>query len=208
MKRTSLLGITRKIVIEDEWYRVYDLIQDLVQHTGDNYLEPVCKEFNSILALNRAGCRIVGGYVTEITDESEIKAIEDALAISSPEAKTHIKNALALLANRDDEQWAKSISESISAVEAAARELAGTPKATLGDALKVLARTGSAPGLHPGLIEGWKNLYGFTSDDGGVRHALREGTIPPTQDLAQYFVVTCSAFVNLATAMKADGGSN
>ena len=195
-----------EIVFRQDWYRVYDLIQELVQSTDNNPYrsdrKPLITWFNRILTFNRAGCRIVDDVVTEITDEAEMKAIEDAIASASPESRTHIKNALILLANRDDAQYAKSISESISAVEAAARELAGKPKATLADALDFLTRSGNA-GLHPALIDGWKKLYGFTSDDGGIRHALREGTIPPTQELAQYFVVTCSAFVNYATAMRA-----
>ncbi|MDT7765699.1 MAG: hypothetical protein QOC63_5119 [Mycobacterium sp.] len=55
--------------------------------------------------------------------------------------------------------------------------------------------------LHPALITGWKNLYGFTSDSGGIRHAGFDGAIQPTQELAQYFLVTCSAFVNLVTSL-------
>jgi hypothetical protein len=197
----------QNIVFQQEWYRVYDLVQALVQYTDSNVYRddrrPLVTLFNSVLTLNRAGCRIVDDVVTEITDQAEMTAIEDAIASASPESRTHIKNALTLLANRDDAQYAKSINESMLAAEAAARELApGKPKATLGDALNSVTRSGNA-GFHPALVDGWKKLYGFTSDDGGIRHALHEGAIPPTQELAQYFVVTCSAFVNLVTAMRA-----
>jgi hypothetical protein len=77
--------------------------------------------------------------------------------------------------------------------------LAGVRK-PLGESLDVVKKNGTD--LHGALIQGWKNLYGFTSDSGGIRHAGFDGAIQPTQELAQYFLVTCSAFVNLVTGMK------
>ena len=95
----------------------------------------------------------------------------------------------------------------MSAAESAGQELAGKTGATLADALAEVQRKNSTT-LHPALIEGWKRLYGVTSDSGGIRHALKDGTVAPDQDLAQYFLITCSAFVNLVTAMTARNASS
>jgi hypothetical protein len=189
-------------VLAGPWYGVYDLIQWLVQNTPDGYgrYGSPSDDFNGILARNRADHRLVDRYVVPISDETELTAITDAIATTSTPAGNHIKNALALFANRDNPNFAKSIQESISAAESAAQELAGVSK-PLGEALDVV-RTQGGSGLHPALITGWKNLYGFTSDSGGIRHAADQNTIQPTQSLAQYFLVTCSAFVNLVTALK------
>lgn len=53
--------------------------------------------------------------------------------------------------------------------------------------------------VHPALKEAWVKLYGYTSDEGGLRHAMQE---EPDIDFAtvKYMVVSCAAFVNLLSA--------
>jgi hypothetical protein len=70
-------------------------------------------------------------------------------------------------------------------------------KVTLGDALKQLEKRGMR--LHPALKEAFLKLYGFASNEAGVRH----GTSKPSdvdQSLANFMLVTCSAFVNYLIA--------
>lgn len=197
----QLVDEIQRAVLAGPWYGVYDLIQWIVQKTpkGRNYRSPA-DDFNRILAMNRADHRIVDGSVVAITDQTELTAIANAIGTASTPASNHIKNALALFANRDSPNYAKSIQESISAAESAAQELARVSK-PLGEALDVVRKQGDLD-LHPALITGWKNLYGFTSNSGGIRHAADQTTTQPTQALAQYFLVTCSAFVNLVTNLK------
>jgi hypothetical protein len=49
--------------------------------------------------------------------------------------------------------------------------------------------------LHPALKSGLLSLYGYTSDEDGIRHAILE-----SKDIgfaeAKFMLVTCSAFVN------------
>ena len=49
--------------------------------------------------------------------------------------------------------------------------------------------------LHPKLQEGFKALYGYTSDTHGIRHALKDDATPDAED-AKFMLVSCSAFVN------------
>ena len=58
--------------------------------------------------------------------------------------------------------------------------------------------------VHPAHLKGWKGIYGFTSDSGGIRHADYQGSVPASQELAQYFLVTCSAMVNLLTTLQSN----
>jgi hypothetical protein len=67
-----------------------------------------------------------------------------------------------------DGHWAGSVRESTSAVEAMAKRLAPNQD-TLGPALAELERKGH---LHPGLKKAFNALYGYTSDQEGIRHAL------------------------------------
>ncbi|WP_264071796.1 AbiJ-NTD4 domain-containing protein [Mycolicibacterium komossense] len=194
-----------RTIFDEEWYRVCDLIEALVQMTSGDSQGLFVEFANRQLKLNRAGCRIVGEYVTEITDDAEITSVETAIEQSSTEARTHLRNAISLLANRDDPNFGKSISESMAAAEAAAREMVGNPKAQLNEALKKISRAETPGGFHRALVDGWISLYGFAGDEGGIRHAIREGSVTPSQELAQYFLVICSAFVNFVTTTIAEG---
>jgi hypothetical protein len=100
------------------------------------------------------------------------------------------------LSSKVNPDYRNSIKESISAVEAMARVVTGDQKATLGDALKTLETRGA---LHPAMKEAFSKMYGYTSNAEGIRHALvSESNV--TQADARYFLVVCSAFVNLLKA--------
>ncbi len=59
-------------------------------------------------------------------------------------------------------------------------------------ALKILEEN---VGLHPALKKAFNNLYGYTSDAKGIRHALLEEAELYPED-AKFMLVSCSAFVN------------
>jgi len=196
-----LASAMRATILEREWYEVYDLLEFLASETPD-YYQTLIDVVNAILENNRAGYRIVAGEVVDITDETELQAIRDTAAqpAASP-VRQHIEKAVQLFADRDNPQYANSIKEAISAVEAAARDVSGKPSATLGDALDLIAKQPTSS-VHPALLKGWKGIYGFTCDSGGIRHADYQGSVQATPELAHYFLVTCSAMVNLLTALK------
>jgi hypothetical protein len=66
----------------------------------------------------------------------------------------------------------------------------------LSDALKVIERRGS---LHQALKEGFIKLYGYTSDEGGIRHAMLDEPNLSAAD-ARYFLLSCTSFVNYLKA--------
>jgi len=43
-------------------------------------------------------------------------------------------------------------------------------------------------------------LYGYTSDSGGIRHALSDEDVTPTFEDAKFMLVSCSAFINYLKA--------
>ena len=65
-------------------------------------------------------------------------------------------------------------------------------KSTLGDALKKLEKHIE---IHKALKEGFKKIYGYTSNEDGIRHSMLEIPEIDFED-AKYFLVSCSAFVN------------
>lgn len=76
------------------------------------------------------------------------------------------------------------------------------PNATLGQALRKIDDLIKIP---PSLKKGFSNIYGYTSSEGGIRHALHdEDTIEI--DEALFMLISCSAFGNflISKATKAD----
>jgi hypothetical protein len=49
--------------------------------------------------------------------------------------------------------------------------------------------------LHPALRSAFSSLYGYTSDAGGIRHAILEAENVGF-DEAKFFLVVCSAFIS------------
>jgi hypothetical protein len=80
-----------------------------------------------------------------------------------------------------------------------ARIVAENPKATLSDALKALEKRGN---LHPALKDGFVKLYAYTSDEGGIRHAMLDEPKLSADD-ARYFMLSCTSFVNYLKAQLA-----
>lgn len=176
------------------WYAPYDLIEYLV---APKYLSAAM--INRELAAEAAPYRLVDGHIVQITDESELREIESAIneqdifAVSSH----HVRTALRLLSDRTHPDFRNSIKESISAVEAVGKALTGTNKGTLDDALRALSKS---PLYVPALLEGFRKIYGWSSDQQGIRHSLKEA---PTVDYseAKFFLVACSAFANYLKAV-------
>jgi len=77
-----------------------------------------------------------------------------------------------------------------------ARVVVENPKATLGDALRVLEKRGT---LHPALKDGFGKLYGYTSDEQGIRHAMLDEPSISAAD-AKFFLLSCTSFANYLKA--------
>ncbi len=148
---------------------------------------------NIILERELSGYRIISGKVVDITDEQEVEMLEEALADTQYEGvNAHLKRALELLSDRKNPDYRNSIKESISAVEGIAKIISNNPKASLGDALKILEKNSK---LHSALKNGFSSLYGYTSDENGVRHSMLEEPNITIAD-AKYFLLSCTSFVN------------
>jgi tetratricopeptide (TPR) repeat protein len=186
----------KEIIDEGKWYEVYDLLQAIVEANPEDDL---VERYNHMLTKHLAGYRILDDEVTPLTDEQEIQEIEHALASAGKfeGARHSLRNAIRLYSRLENPDYANSIKESISAVESVAREMTG--KSTLGPGLDQLRR--EMPDLHPGLIAAWKSMYGYTSDEDAIRHGGKRAP-NVTQDLARYFLVSCSAFVNLLVGLR------
>lgn len=208
----------RSKIIDEDWTECLDLIEFVVddyhQDRWNRQLEllfcksgpfaPSASEFNAIFEYFRVGYRFVGGNLTRITSPNEIQSVEIAAKQSPPSVRELLSKAVGFLSDRKNPDYAKSVDCSISAVESQCRILLGGASTTLGQALKQLEKKGV--GLHPALKDAFDKLYGYTSNADGIRH----GGIKPSdvdQALAQFMLVSCSAFVNYLIS-KGIGNAN
>jgi hypothetical protein len=173
------------------WYGVYEFLEVAVSQYR-RYTD-FHSAINAVLERELSGFRLVEGQFIPVTNQQEVEALEEAIKDERfPGVRGHLQTALTCLADRKNPDYRNCIKESISAVESMAREVTGDPKATLGDALKVLEKQKK---LHPALKEGFSKLYGYTSDEQGIRHAMLDEPAITAAD-AKFFLLSCTSFVN------------
>ena len=183
-----------------EWFEVYDFIEFIAIHLKDENAKVIfIHACNHTLEINLSGYRFVEKRLIQITSDQEISEIEEALGVSRTYTP-HLQRALELLADKKMPDYRNSIKESISAVEALCNLIAESQKATLGDALRKL--DSKLGGMHSALRNAFNQLYGYTSDAQGIRHALLGESELDVED-ARFMLIACSAFVNYLVA-KAD----
>jgi hypothetical protein len=126
------------------WNKVYEFVE-FAGNLGD-YFAGGAAEFrricNTFLEREFSAYRFVGKTLAPITNEAEIKAIEQAAAMDEGllrPVSVHVETALKLLADRKDPDYRNSMKESITAVEGICKIIAKNPKTTLGPALDAVA---------------------------------------------------------------------
>lgn len=184
----------RRIVLDNNplfWFRTLDILEILMhfwRKRGSEMYTGLIEAVDRVLIEEKVAHRVVEGLFVPITDEAELRSIEEAIEESSDPVTIHLNKSLRLLCDRQTPDYENSIKESISAVEAIVRITQGN-KGTLGKLIDSL-------GLHPHLAEAFKKLYHYTSDEEGIRHSFFSGDQKVDFDEAKLMLVLCSAFVN------------
>ncbi|MBX7241721.1 MAG: hypothetical protein K1X92_08220 [Bacteroidia bacterium] len=197
---------------ETAWYKIYDLIEFsskflLAFSQNDFIYNTFIDKTNQILKKENSAYRFINGIIAPITNEYEIISLLEAIEQTKPftslnGANIHLTTALEFLSDKQNPNYRNSIKESISAVESIAKLISNKEKDSLGVALN---RIKGEINLHTSLVGGFSQIYGYTSDEKGIRHALMDNDICDFED-AKYMIISCSAFVNylIAKSIKAD----
>lgn len=189
----SAHGTIRGHFLNCHWYECYDFIEFILPLEQELWDNDIASSFNFILTRENAAYRVLQGRITKITDEYEIAEVNSAVQGGPAACREHLQKALVFLSDREQPDYRNSIKESISAVEAVCQFISGKPKATLGQCLAKVEADGY---LHPAFKDALSKLYGYTSDGGGIRHALSEDSHSPAFSEAKFMLVASSAFVN------------
>ncbi len=104
----------------------------------------------------------------------------------------HIRTALQLLGKKPTPDYRNAIKEAISAIESIVKQISGKESVGLEGALKELSK---GIEIHGALQSGFIKLYGYSSDEDGIRHPILD---QPNIgfDEAKFMIVAGSAFVN------------
>ena len=175
---------------------IYDFVERYVgsfqEFAERNELE---EEINQVLEEEKSGYRMLDGLITPITNKSELDSLKESMSTKYISVNTHMEKALQLFSQRKSPDYENSIKESISAVEAMCCIITGETgsQATLGKTIKKLKDKGIH--IHPAMESAFSSLYGYTSDEDGIRHGSIGFTNAPAED-AKYMLISCSAFIN------------
>jgi hypothetical protein len=185
------------------WHEVYNFIEFLAEHSGivltrqagpNGYL---IERFNNVLEQEHSGYRFVADMLTPITNELETTEIEDAIHSTESAAlngaNEHLRTAITLLGQKPEPDYRNATKEAISAIESVAKILGTSSAQGLSGALADLNKKVE---IHPSLRNAFVKLYGYASNEEGVRHSLGDDAANVGFDEAKYMIVACSAFMN------------
>ncbi|MGH6769459.1 MAG: hypothetical protein ACRECO_10625 [Xanthobacteraceae bacterium] len=182
----------KRIILQDDYIKVFGWLQWVLRHP--QCPKALVSSIAQTLERERAAYRLVDGdTVCPIASDAELATVRRAFAdLAETEfhgARAHLRNAAFEL---NEGRYADSVRESIHAVESVARTLEPS-----GELSKALAKLETSVNLHGAMKAGFCSLYGYTSDRGGIRHAMLSESNPQVDETDALFMVgACAAFVS------------
>ena len=185
--------------------KVFDLLQFILRHRQcprgfPDRLKRTFEACQLAYVIDTGPPSTILPAVTQVEGNSVVESLGALRKAGLHSSAAHLREASACI-NRGD--WAASVWESISAVESVARLLDPKASKTLGPALASLERRRA---LHPALKGAFSQLYGYTNQEQGIRHALLdEAKAPVRQDEAVFMLGACASFASYLWRKHAAG---
>lgn len=179
--------------MNDPFNKVFDLLLAIMRHsdcpqTFPESVSQVFRECRLAYVLDVGPPPTIYPSATPQEGENILRANAELSGEGLVGAVSHLRQA-ADCVNRGDHSGA--VRESIHAVESTARHFDPNAK-TLNEALKALEDGGN---LHSALKGAFSKLYGYTSDEQGIRHALIDDPQANVgQEEAVFMLGACASF--------------
>ncbi|MCA1474781.1 AbiJ-NTD4 domain-containing protein [Bradyrhizobium sp. NBAIM08] len=181
----------KTFLMKADWVKFYGWIEHLLRvKPTDNFADRIHK----ILIYCRSPYRVVDKVVLcPVGSDEEAatvgRAFSDLKQAGLTGGREHLKLAAQELSAG---HFADSVRESMHAVESVVRMLESS-----GDFSKALAKLETKTNMHSALKRGFTAIYGFTSDEQGIRHPLLEKEAPQVDEADAIFMISaCSAFLS------------
>jgi len=176
--------------------KIFDLLQHIMrsEFCPQEFITDVAKTFEECrLAYRVSETQPVTIYpvTTQIEGKELLGALEQLRKNKFFGAEEHLRQASNFLSQS---RYADSIRESIHSVESVARSLDPKSSTTL---TRALAELENKKPLHPAFKKGLLALYGYTSDEKGIRHSLiDESQSDVGIDEAVFMFGACASFAS------------
>lgn len=205
----NILDWSNRIIYYEEFNRVLDFLEIVM---NDNYeieyfstrIGEAFEQYGAAYRLNTSQrpYRFFPCSSKEQGDATQT-AIETLRGDNMHGASTHLRQAAEHINAR---RYGNSIADSIHAVESVARHIDPKSSKALGPALRSIENAGLLK--HPALKQAFSKLYGYTSDEQGIRHALIDQAAPDVgSDEAMFMFGACASFAAyLANKHRQAGG--
>ena len=187
----------RDLIKSGDYVDVFGFIQWVLRHkrTPSDFV----KYIEMVLVSCRAAYRVVDGdTIAPVATSAEVDALESGLSSARSAgitgAYSHLRSAIeAATAGK----YSDCIREAIHGVEAVAVTLA--PGSTeLGPALSKLEANGA---IHGAMKTAFRSLYGYASDEKGIRHSLLDQDAAKVDEADALFMLgACASFVSYLIA--------
>lgn len=187
------IAALKRVILHGSYVEVFGLIQWILRLRGCPF--DFAKGVERVLSYYKAGYRLTEDRRTlvPIASEEDAKVAQKAFAALNTNvysgARKHLTTAAERLTAGD---WPGAIRESMQAVESVVRVLTG--EGAFSKAIAVLEERWS---IHGSLKAAFGNLYGYTSDEPGIRHPLLDDPKAAVDEADALFMFgACSSFVS------------
>ena len=194
----------RNIFLAGTYVNIFNFIQHVLQCSNEP--NELSEKVDKVLKDELSAYRVYDyNLIAPVGSDVDANSIQTALAKTRAHgaqgARSHIRNAIQAFNSND---YPSSIEHSISAIESLARIISGEPKAELG---KALSRIDQSANIHGSMKIAFTKLYGYTSDEEGLRHSLlyKEKADADEAD-ALFMISACSAFATYLIARATEAG--
>ena len=187
----------RTRVSGDRFNHVFDLVQFIMRHRDcpDSFVRSMRLAFVACqLAYTIDAGPPATIFPTTTPEEGDhlSRNLVELRAAGLEGCTAHLRQSAECVSVKD---WAGSVRESIHAVESVARQVDPGGERDLGKALNSLEKRGVLQ--HSALKEAFRKLYGYTSDENGIRHALLDDAkANVTIDEAVFMLGACASFAS------------
>ena len=168
----------RHLLDDCEWYKVYDVIEEIYHSAYPAQTESFKTDINSYFREEGIGWQLISGKIEVRGEEGFEVGLNKAHQILDQSglqtASKEIHEAILDLSRRPNPDITGAIQHCMASLECVAREVSGDQRATLGEILK------RSQGLIPKPLDiSVEKAWGFASEMG--RH-LREGRVPSFEE--------------------------
>ena len=209
-KKSVLVSVRehfRAMVFKGDFNIVFDLLEMILNEgsrLSSGHFNHFADNIKKVFERHRAAYRLV--FIKEHrcyqffpqSSEEEGQAIQQAVETvqdgGMQGAAVHLREAAKAINRGDEKGFADAVRESIHAVESVASRIDPKARNNLSPALNSLKKAGVIK--HEALKSAFDKLYGYTSDEKGVRHSLAFDKNAPnvSEDEALFMLGACASF--------------